>query len=292
MIHTLNEVKGYLSTYLQRAGARERKLNVGQVLDPLNFIKEDHAPLIGKVDTFTLSTLSGPCCGPDRSEGTPEHTALALWEKLELFLALVPKAAVHISNPYLDYTKGTIYHERANWKTLVDVAVYSYDGTSFKTVRNALGLGASEMVPALDFAIHTLSTVMPFQIKVFEPNVLSQLSHEVTKPGVTESDFFTNLRSDFDRAVKHALTQFADMEQRVASLAPREPEDSAPELPAHTVASDLYRAGKYQEFVEYVATYFDSPITIHISEGFIEGFELDGKCYTSTELVAMMNKGD
>jgi hypothetical protein len=290
MIHTLKEVKTYLSTYLQRVGAKERRLNVGQVLDPLTFIKEDHSTLVGKVETITLSTLSGPCCGPMRNYGTPEHTALALWEKLEPLIALVPSAYVHISNPYIDYTKGTIYHENANWTTLIDVAIYSYDGMMFKTIRNANGSASglsSELTPTVDCATHVLCTVQPFQIKVFEPNVLSQLQYTVDHViGKNKQQFFEDLRNDFDRAVEYAWTQLSNIESR-ATPAKQEvsPEESTS---AYAKADDLLRAGKYQEFAEVVANHFDSPVTVHLNAGFIEGFELNGKHYLSTELVAMM----
>ena len=291
MIHTLKEVKNYLSTYLQRAGAKERRLEVGQVLDPMTLIKEDHSPLNGVVDTLTLSVLSGPCCGPMRSYGTTEHTALALWEKLGPLLALVPSAYVHISNPYIDYEKGTIYHENANWTTLVDVAIYSYDGTTFKTVRNASGLNSSLITPTVDFATHVLSTVKPFQIKIFEPNILSCLQYTVDHVlSKDKHQYFEDLRNDFDRTVKYAWTQLSDIEQRATSLKQEVPPEDF--TPAYAKADDLCRAGKYKEFAEFVATYFDSPVTIHLNEGFIEGFELKGKRYLSTELIAMIRGGE
>lgn len=204
MLNELRTINSQVYTHLvNKVAARVvNNLPVGtKDLGSMDFIKEDHGPIRIAPKVFTVSALSD-------EYADASLVAQRLIENIEDAASHVPgQRIIHISNPYLDYKPGALH---INYKISLDLAIYSYDGTTLHSVTQDRYGESVRYVP--EVSTHISLVRSPYKLRTYPENVLSEYM-------VRGASFFNELLATFDT---HVAAERAKLETMQLAAITRE----------------------------------------------------------------------
>lgn len=280
MIFELNRIHRNLIQRFGNENVAVQSIKVGQVPAAIDLLKEDHSAIKAQFKLITLDveayknyTYWVPGQGDVAiADSTVDSVADALWDKIQVILVNLTNVnrRVFLSNVYIEYNPEITYLGMC--KVKLDIAAWSYDGTTFKTVVPYYTDGAGDLDRSSNsyhkiVVAHHLSTFKAFDIRVHPKNVLKEVQDQDT------GAYFSTLLARFDLEVEAHRSKLVKMQR--AGL-------------AYDKVQNLINLEIFVGAAELLGVHFGDPGVCYRTQGDFKGFQIGSLIYTPASVLELI----